>query len=151
MESIMKKLALAIGMVSIAVAASVTMADPGGYGMGMGPGCGAAAGANCPYGGGPGGYGPGYGRGGGYGPGAGQGPGGGYGRGGGQGMALLTPEERAQHREAMHSLTSVEQCNAYMAEHRQLLLERAKEKGVAPPPGPRGDMCERMKARGMFG
>jgi hypothetical protein len=137
MESIMKKLALAIGMVSIAVAASATMADPGGYGMGMGPGCGAAAGANCPYGGGPGGYGPGYGP--------------GYGRGGGQGMALLTPEERAQHHEAMHSLTSVEQCNAYMAEHRQLLLERAKEKGVAPPPGPRGDVCERMKARGMFG
>jgi hypothetical protein len=136
----MKNLALAIGMVSIAVAASVTMADPGGYGMGMGPGCGAAAGANCPNAGGPGGYG----RGGGYGPGA------GHGRGGGQGMALLTPEERAQHREAMHSLTTVEQCNAYMAGHRQMLEERAKEKGVAPPPGPRGDMCERMKARGMF-
>ena len=127
----MNKLTLAVGMVSIAVAASVTLADPGG--LGMGPGCGMAAGASCPNAGGPGGYGP------------------GYGRGGGQGMALLTPEERAQHREAMHSLTTVEQCNAYIAGHRQLLEERAREKGVAPPPGPRGNVCERMKAHGMFG
>ena len=108
-----------------------------------------AAGANCPNAGGPGGYGPGYGPG--YGRGGGSGPGAGYGRGGGPGMALLTPEERAQHREAMHSLTTVEQCNAYIAGHRQMLEERAKEKGVAPPPGPRGNVCERMKARGMFG
>jgi hypothetical protein len=72
-------------------------------------------------------------------------------RGGGQGMALLTPEERTQHRESMSSLKTVEACTAYMAQHQQMLQDRAKEKGVAAPPGPRGNACERMKARGMFG
>ena len=135
----MKKLTIASGLVSVALAGSAAMADPGGFGMG--PECGVAAGAPCPGAGGPGGYG----RGDGY------GPGGGYGRGGGSGFALLTPEERAQHRETMHSLTTVEQCSAYMAQHQQLLQERAKEKGVTAPVGPRGNPCERMKARGMFG
>ena len=77
---------------------------------------------------------------------------GGYGmRGGGQGMALLTPEERTAHRDAMHSFKTVEECTAYMTQHQQLLQERAKAQGVAAPPGPRGNACERMKARGMIG
>ena len=84
--------------------------------------------------------------------GRGPGNGGGYGmRGGGQGLALLTPEERALHRENMHSLKSVDECEAYLAQHRQMLQERAKASGVAIPAGPRGNACERMKARGMFG
>jgi hypothetical protein len=141
----MKKLSLTIGTLALAVAATLAMADPGGYGygMGMGMGTGCAAGA---------GPGPGAGAGcpGGYGPGAGAGPG--YGmRGGGQGMALLTPEERTAHRDAMHSFKTVEECAAYMAQHQQLLQERAKAKGVEPPPGPRGNACERMKARGVIG
>ena len=36
-------------------------------------------------------------------------------------------------------------------QHRQLVEERAKEKGVAAPLGPRGNACERMKMRGMTG
>jgi hypothetical protein len=145
----MKKLSLAIGTVALAVAATLAMADPGGYGMGMGmgPGCaagagpGAGAGAGCPGGYGPGaGAGPGFGRGGGYGM-----------RGGGQGMALLTPEERTAHRDAMHSFKTVEECTAYMTQYQQLLQERAKAQGVTAPPGPRGNACERMKARGMIG
>lgn len=145
----MKKLSLAIGTLALAVAATLAMADPGGYGygMGMGGGCGAGAGpgpgsgaaAGCPGGYGPG-AGPGYGRGGGYGM-----------RGGGQGMALLTPEEQTAHRTAMHSFKTVEECTAYMTQHQQLLQERAKAQGVAVPPGPRGNACERMKARGMIG
>jgi hypothetical protein len=137
-ESIMTKLSLALGIVAAALTASVALAQGGGYGPGPGAGCGGGAGmagANCPMGGG--GYGPGYGQGKGYGPGG--------------GAQLLTPEERAQHREKMHSFTTVEQCNAYFAEHQKLIAERAKEKGLAAPTGPRGNPCERMKARGMFG
>jgi len=136
-ESIMKKLALAVGMMTMA--ATLAMAGPGGMGMGMGQGCGAteATGTACA---GPGGNGPGrgYGR-------------GGFNGGGGPAMALLTPEERAQHRSAMHSFKTTEECTAYIAQHRQLVEERAKEKGVAAPVGPRGNACERMKMRGMIG
>jgi len=145
----MKKLSLTIGTLALAVTATLAMADPGGYGMGMGGGCGVGAGpgtgpgaaAGCPGGYGPGaGAGPGYGRGGGYGM-----------RGGGQGTALLTPEERTAHRDTMHSFKTVEACTAYMTQHQQLLQERAQAKGVAVPPGPRGNPCERMKARGLIG
>jgi hypothetical protein len=69
----------------------------------------------------------------------------------GSGTPLLTEEERAQHREKMHSFKTVEECNAYLTEHRQMMAERAKEKGVSAPAGPRGNPCERMKARGMLG
>jgi hypothetical protein len=140
-ESIMKKLTWAVGLA--AMAATLAIAGPGGngmgMGMGMGQGCGtgAATGAACP---GPAGNGPGpaYGR-------------GGFNGGGGPAMALLTPEEQAQHRLAMHSFKTAEECNAYIAQHQQLVQERAKEKGVAAPVGPRGNMCERMKMRGMIG
>jgi hypothetical protein len=135
----MKKLSLALGIAAASVVASLALAQPGGgYGPGPGPGCGGGpdvAGANCPAGGG--GNGPGYGRGG--------------GRGQGPGASLFTQEERAAHQEKMHSLKTVEECNAYVAEHQKLMAERAKEKGVAAPAGPRGNPCERMKARGMFG
>ena len=145
----MKRLALMAGTMAIAVAGSLAMADSGGYGpgmgrgmgMGMGYGCGAASGASadagCPYGGG---MGPGYGRGNGTGP-----------RSGAGRMALLTPEEQTQHREAMQALKSVEACTAYVTQFRQLLQERAKEKGVAAPRGPNEGMCERMNAHGRFG
>jgi hypothetical protein len=91
------------------------------------------------------GQGPGYGRGNGpgYGRGMGQGPGG--------GTPLLTQEERTQFREKMHSFKTVDECNAYLAEHRKLITERAKEKGLPEPTTPRGNPCERMKARGMLG
>ena len=75
----------------------------------------------------------------------------GHGMGGrGYGMSLLTPEERAAHMTAMHSLKTADECNAYIAEHRKLIAERAQEKGLAPPPQ-RGNACERMKARGLLG
>jgi hypothetical protein len=75
----------------------------------------------------------------------------GHGMGGrGYGRLLLTPEERVAHMTAMHSLKTADECNAYIAEHRKLIAERAKEKGLAPPPQ-RGNACERMKARGLLG
>jgi hypothetical protein len=123
--------------IAAAIAASWAMAQPaggGGWGAGMGPGCDPAAQAtgNCP------------------GPGSGYGHGGGYGRGGGQGMNLISPEERTQFRDAMHAVKTVDECNALVAQREQVLAQRANEKGVAAPSGPRGNPCERMKARGFI-
>ena len=137
----MKKLGMAISVVAMALAASVSMAGPGGgsgpgAGYGPGAGCGmgpSAGGANCPAGGG--GYGPGFGRGGG---------------GGGYGMSLLTQEERVKFRDAMHEVKTVAECTAVVEQRHALVAERAKEKGVTVPAAPRGNMCERMKARGFI-
>ena len=136
----MSRLTISLVTVAAAIAASVALADPAG--PGYGPGYGPGAGAGCVNAGSPGagcGYGPGYGM------------GRGMGRGGGQGYGaqLLTPDERAAHMETMHSFTTVEQCNAYLAEHRQLIAERAQAAGLAVPPQ-RGNPCERMKARGFL-
>jgi len=140
-ETIMKKLGMAISVVALALAASVSMAGPGG-GYGPGAGCGAgpgAGGANCPAGGG--GFGPGPG------PGFGRGGGGG---GGGYGMSLLTQEERIKFRDAMHEVKTVAECNAVVEQRHALVVERAKAQGVTVPDAPRGNMCERMKARGFI-
>jgi hypothetical protein len=45
---------------------------------------------------------------------------------------------------------TLDECNALVAQHRQLREQRAKEKGVAAPAGPWGNVCERMKARGFI-
>ena len=129
----MKTFAVAVGLAA-AMAAAVAMAQPGG-GMGWGPGmrhgCGSSQ-VDCPASGS--GYGPGY----------------GHGWGGGGGAALLTPEERSAFHDAMHAVKTLDECNAVAAQHRQLLEQRAKEKGLAAPAGPRGNMCERMKAHGFI-
>lgn len=136
----MNKLPLSLCMLAAAVAASVALAAPPGPGYGYGPGNGpncvadGTAGAGC-------GYGPGAGRG----PGAGMRGGGGH----GYGAQLLTPEERAAHMDAMHSFTTLAECNAYIVEHQKLIAQRAQEKGLPVPPQ-RGNMCERMQARGFF-
>jgi hypothetical protein len=131
----MKRTTLTLSILATAFAASMAFAGPGGAGPGYGggPGCmnGAPSETGC-----------------GYGPGAGMGPGYGMG-GGGQGMSLLTPEERTAHMTAMHSLKTVEECNAYVAEHQNLVAERARQQGITLPV-PRGNMCERMKARGFI-
>jgi Spy/CpxP family protein refolding chaperone len=86
------------------------------------------------------------------GPGAGpgKGPGGGwqFGPNNTRGWSLMTAEEREQHRQKMLAMTTYADCKALLDEQRKLIDERAKERGVAAPRGPRTDMCERMKARG---
>lgn len=131
----MKKIALTLGLAAATIAASLAFAGPGngpgyGYGPGAGPGCTSGTTTGCQ-----GGKGMGM---------------GGQGRGQGAGLNLMTPEERDAHRAQMRSLTSVEQCNAYLAEHRAAMAARAAEKGVTLPE-PRGNACERMQARGRFG
>ena len=49
------------------------------------------------------------------------------------GWQLMTEEERLQHRERMHSAKSYEEQEQYWQEHREEMLERAKERGVELP------------------
>jgi hypothetical protein len=134
----MNKLTLSLCTIA-AFATSVALADTATPGYGRGPG----NGPNCVADGTPG-------AGCGYGPGGGRGPGAGMGGGGrGYGAQLLTPEERTAHMTAMHSFKTLAECNAYMAEHQKLIAERATEKGLPVPPQ-RGNMCDRMAARGFF-
>jgi hypothetical protein len=135
----MSKTTLALALVASLATIAVYAAPGSGYGPGYGSGACATAGAEsaCPRGGPGAGYGPGGGR-----------MMGGYGAGGAGSM--MTEEERAAHREKMHSFTTVEQCNAYWTEHRAQMTERAKAQGIEPGPGPRVSPCERMAQHGML-
>jgi hypothetical protein len=139
----MRRTSLTITAVAAALAATLAFAAPGG---GYGPGPGSGQGANCtqqqPCGTG-------------YGPGGGGGPGQGYGMGrGGRGAGayggLMTEEERAEHRQKMHSFTTVGECKAYFDEHRAQMAARATDRGIEPGPGPRVSPCDRMERRGLL-
>ena len=56
------------------------------------------------------------------------------------GWQLMTPEERAEHRQTMRSLETVEAREAYRLEHHEAMRVRAAEQGVTLPekPVPRG-------------
>ena len=79
------------------------------------------------------------------GPGAGPGPKGGprwsqdaektFGMGRGLGSKLMTEEEWKEHQAKMRTMTGEER-QKYRAEVHAKMLERAKEKGIAIPPGP---------------
>jgi len=132
-------------LLAAALAATLAFAAPGG---GYGPGPGAVQGADCPQ------QQP---CGMGYGPGGGGGPGQGYGMGPGRGGrgagaygSLMTEEERAEHRQKMHSFTTVGECKAYFDEHRAQMAARATDRGIEPAPGPRVNPCDRMERRGLL-
>lgn len=101
--------------------------------------------------------GPGGGMGPGMGPGGGMGPGMGGGRGmryqfnkeNTPGWSLMTPEERAAHREKMLAAKTYEECKAAQEEHHRQMEARAREKGQTLS-APRVNACERMKARGFY-
>jgi hypothetical protein len=122
----MKKIALSLGLAVAAATASLAFAGPGG-----GPGGAVGTATDCPVGRGPG-----------------MGHGGWGGR--GPGFDLMTPEERAAHRTQMRSLTTLDECKAYLSKHQEAMALRAQEKGITLPE-PRGNACERMAARGRFG
>jgi len=139
----MRRTSLTLTTLAAALAATLAFAAPGG---GYGPGPGAGQGADCPQ------QQP---CGMGYGPGGGGGPGQGYGMGrGGRGAgaygSLMTEEERAEHRQKMHSFTTVGECKAYFDEHRAQMAARATDRGIAPGPGPRANPCDRMERRGLL-
>jgi hypothetical protein len=65
------------------------------------------------------------------------------------GWTLMTPDERTEHQNKMHSFKTYDECKAYQQEHHALMQQRAKEKGVTLPT-PRANACDRMKARGFL-
>lgn len=114
----------------VAVSAAGVLAQPGG-----GPGAG----------GGPRGPGPGASA-----PGMGMGPGGraGGGRWGADhtpGWALMTPQERNEHRDRMRSMQTYEDCKAYQQQHHQQMAARASERGGKALAAPRRDACLGLK------
>lgn len=83
-------------------------------------------------------------------PGMGMGPGGGHGaaRWGSEftpGWALMTEQERSEHRERMRSMKNYEECKAYQAQHHEQMAARAKERGGKVLPQPRRDACSGLK------
>lgn len=91
-------------------------------------------------------------------PGSGMGGGMGPGKGGGRfalgsdntvGWALMTQEERNEHRQKMWSFKNYDECKAYQLEHHQAMEAKAKAQGKALVP-PRFNACDRMKARGVI-
>lgn len=65
------------------------------------------------------------------------------------GWSLMTPEERIEHRNRMHSFKTVDECKAYHDEHVKKMQDRAKEKGTSFKPL-RGDPCTAMQRRGFL-
>ncbi|MEO7031414.1 MAG: hypothetical protein ABI351_13960 [Herbaspirillum sp.] len=124
----------------LGIAASTAIAQPTGPGPGMMQGNGSGAGPGMMQGGASG---------------AGPGARGGYGNMGKwhmtksntYGYGLMTPEERTEHRDKMRSMTSYDECKAYIGEHQTQMEARAKEKG-ATVPAIKNDPCSNMKARG---
>ena len=49
------------------------------------------------------------------------------------GWSLMTEQERLAHRDRMRSLTSYDECAAYVAEHHALMVERATAAGKTLP------------------
>ncbi|MCW5657238.1 MAG: hypothetical protein KIT60_06020 [Burkholderiaceae bacterium] len=60
------------------------------------------------------------------------------------GWSMMTPQERTEHQEKMRSMTNRDECRAYMEQHHQQMMERAKDKGVNMPARPRRDACARL-------
>ena len=121
-----------VSVAFVAALSSTAFAQGPGSGPGAGPGPGASAPRMV--------------------PGSRMGQGGGMQRGGPRwgkdstpGWAMMNDEERKQHREKMQSMKSHGECTAYMEQHHQQMMERAKAKGMNMPGKPRRDACAGMK------
>lgn len=79
------------------------------------------------------------------GPDMGMGRGGHWGRSYTPGWAMMTQQERDEHRERMRSMQSYDECKAYRQQHHEKMVERAKERGAKPPLEPRRDACGGLK------
>jgi len=61
------------------------------------------------------------------------------------GWTLMTEVERKEHAERMRAMTSRDECQAYVAQHREQMAARAKERGSATLRAPRRDACAGLK------
>jgi hypothetical protein len=126
----MKSLRMFVWTSVLALSVGVALAQPaGGAGQGAGP-MGAGPGASA--------------------PGMGMGPGArrGAARWGADdtpGWALMTPQERDEHRQRMLSMKSYDECHAYQTQHHEQMAARAKERGGQALAQPRRDACSALK------
>ena len=125
----MKNLRTASIAVLMIVSAGVAFAQAGG---GKGPGGGPVASGS------------------GMGMGMGMGPGNGHGamRWGSDvtpGWALMTPQERNEHRDRMQAMKTYEECKTYQDQHHEQMAARAKERGGQALAQPRRDACSGLK------
>jgi hypothetical protein len=54
---------------------------------------------------------------------------------------MMNRAERNEHHQKMREMKDRGQCQAYMAERHQKMMERAKERGRGMPAGPHPDAC----------
>jgi len=64
------------------------------------------------------------------------------------GWALMSAEERVEHRNRLRSVRTFGECKLYVEGHHEVMAERAREKGQTLPSTPRTTICERMKKAG---
>lgn len=61
------------------------------------------------------------------------------------GWALMTEQERDEHRERMRSMKTYEECKTYQEQHHEQMAARAKERDGKAPPQPQRDACSGLK------
>ena len=63
------------------------------------------------------------------------------------GWAMMSPAERDAHRDKIRSMSSYDECKAYMEQHHAQMVKRAKQRGRTAPaaPAPRHDPCAGLK------
>jgi hypothetical protein len=132
----MKNLRMMVLASLMAVSTGAAMAQPG---SGRGPGAGTG-----PMGAGPAASAPGMGMGMGMGPGGGRGVAR-YGSDYTPGWALMSQQERNDHRDRMRSMKSYEECRSYQDQHHEQMAARAKERGGKALAQPRRDACGSLK------
>lgn len=65
------------------------------------------------------------------------------------GWTAMTPAERVEYQRRMRALESFAACQAFQAEHRARLRERARWRGRAAPPDA-ATLCEQLRHAGQF-
>lgn len=61
------------------------------------------------------------------------------------GWSMMTRQERQDHRTKLRAMTGYAECKAYMDQHHQQMVERAKDKKRSVPSQPRRDVCAGLK------
>ncbi len=61
-----------------------------------------------------------------------------------RGWMLMSPQERIEHQARVRGFTDYDACVAYRMEHHALMVQRARERGLALP-GEHWDFCSRLK------
>ena len=66
-----------------------------------------------------------------------------------RGVQLMTPEERTAQQVKMRAVKTYDECKTVQTTHRTAIETRAKEKGLNLM-SPRGNPCDKLKARGLI-